>query len=102
MGGAAAGVAASRNALAKAAASGQRSSGRLAKARATTASKPRGAVAESTDGATGSVFSALCSTAENPPSKGFSPVSSWYSTTPAAQRSARASTVSPRSCSGAI
>jgi hypothetical protein len=44
---------------------------------AITASKACGAVTESFEGGGGSVCSALCITAEKPPSKGFSPVSSW-------------------------
>ncbi|WBV44964.1 hypothetical protein PFY06_17815 (plasmid) [Pseudoroseomonas cervicalis] len=74
----------------------------MAKARAITASKPRGRLSLSSEGATGSVCSTLCITAWKPPENAFSPVSSWYSTVPAAQMSARWSAGSPRSCSGAM
>ena len=101
--GAAAGaLAAARMASANSWAERKRSSGRLARARAITPSKARGVVTDSCEGGGGSVCSALCITAEKPPSKGFSPVRSWYSMTPAAQMSARRSTGSPRNCSGAM
>lgn len=93
---------AARRASANSPAVAKRPSGRLAMARATTASIALGAVTDSAEGGVGSVFSALCCTEEYPPENGFSPVTSWYSRTPAAQISARLSTVSPRSCSGAM
>ena len=64
-----------RIASAKALAEANRSSGRFAIARRTTASNDGGAVTESCDGAGGSVFSALCMIADMPPSNGRSPVS---------------------------
>ena len=73
---------AARIASANAVAEGKRSSGRFAIARLITASNAGGAVTESCDGHTGSVFNALCMIAERPPSKGRSPVSNWYSITP--------------------
>ena len=58
------------------------SSGRLDIARRTTASNDGGAVTESSEGAGGSVLSALCMIADMLPSNGRSPVSNWYSRTP--------------------
>ena len=68
-------VAATRIASANAVAEANRSSGRFAIARRTTASNAGGAVTEICDGAGGSVFSALCMIADMPPSNGRSPVS---------------------------
>ena len=67
----------------KAAAEAKRCSGRLAIARWTTASKASGAVTAISEGFGGVEFSAFCMIAVMLPSNGRSPVSNWYSTTPA-------------------
>ena len=93
-------VSAASSARRKSAALWKRSSGRLAMARFTTASRRAGTCTFSTEGQGGSSFSTLCMMVVSAPVNGFSPVSSWYSTTPAENRSLRPSTVWPMNCSG--
>jgi hypothetical protein len=61
-----------------------RASGRFAIARATTASSAGSTATERADGGGASVFSTLCMIEVTEPSNGLSPVSNWYSSTPAA------------------
>ena len=90
-----------RNASAKSFAEAYRLSRFFASALNTTPSRPAGRLRFRDDGGGGSCCAIACMIAKSlRPSKGFVPVTSWYSTTPAAKRSVRASTLAPITCSG--
>ena len=90
-----------RSASAKSLADAYRLSRFFAKALKTTASTPAGKLRFKVDGRGGSCCAIACMIAKSlSPSNGLVPVTSWYSTTPAAKRSVRASTLAPITCSG--